>query len=190
MSAKPTAGFSLIEVVLFIVVLGAGFGGLLALYNQITIASVDPVVRKQAVAIATSLLEEIQLRGFTYCDADDPNFYDATSAAECTAGYAESIGPDTTPLPGGAETRYTEPRFDNVNDYDGFSMSGASIRDIAGNAIGGLEGYSASVSVAAAGELTDVANTDALSIIVTVNAPTGVRVVLQGYRLRYAPTTP
>jgi len=71
-SRRGSLGLSLIEVVVFIIVLGVGFSGILILYNQTTRASVDPVVRKQAVAIATSLMEEIQLRGFTYCDPDDP----------------------------------------------------------------------------------------------------------------------
>ena len=71
---------SLIEVVVFIVVLGIAFAGILALYNRLTSASVDPLVRKQALAIASSLLEEIELRAFTYCDPDDANVYTATGS--------------------------------------------------------------------------------------------------------------
>src|SRR5712671_3317025 len=82
-------GMSLIEVVLFIVVLGIGFAGILVLYNQVSKASVDPIVRKQALAIASSLLEEIELRAFTYCDPDDPAVFTATSAADCSAGKDE-----------------------------------------------------------------------------------------------------
>jgi MSHA pilin protein MshD len=79
-----SAGFSLIEVVVFIVVLGIAFVGMLVLYNRVTSASVDPMVRKQALAIASSLLEEIELRAYTFCDPDDPNVYTATSTAGCT----------------------------------------------------------------------------------------------------------
>jgi MSHA pilin protein MshD len=99
-----------------------------------------------------------------------------------------------------AESRYAEPRFDNVNDYNGFAMNGSgaadpfSIRDITDTVIPGLNGYSVAVSVANidAGELGPaVSNTaDALRITVNVAAPAGVNVRLQGYRLRYAPTTP
>ena len=73
-------GVSLIEVVVFIVVLGIGISGIVTLYSQLTKASVDPLVRKQALAIASSLMEEIQLRGFTYCDPDDPNVYTAPTS--------------------------------------------------------------------------------------------------------------
>src|SRR4051812_39097708 len=89
------AGLSLIEVVVFIVVLGIGFAAILTLYNSLTTASVDPMVRKQALAIASSLLEEIELRAFTYCDPDDANVYTATSSAGCTGvAYQENLGPD------------------------------------------------------------------------------------------------
>ena len=79
MSNSCQRGLSLIETVVFIVVLGIGIAGLAVLYNQLTLASVDPLVRKQAVAIASSLMEEIQLRPFTYCDPDDPLVFTETS---------------------------------------------------------------------------------------------------------------
>ena len=182
---------SLIEVVVFIVVLGIGIAGVLTLYTRLTIASVDPLVRKQALAVATSLMEEIQLKGFTYCDPDDPKVYTATSTADCTATFAEVIGPNEPTA--NAETRYGPTRFDNVNDYHGFAMAGASIHDVTDTPISGLGAYAVSVAVAniSAGELPDVAlPADALRITVTVTGPAGVSVSLQGYRLRYAPNTP
>jgi MSHA pilin protein MshD len=195
MSPRRQAGLSLIEVVVFIVVLGIGFTGMLILYDQITKGSVDPLVRKQALAIASSLLEEIELRGFTYCDPDDSNVYTATSIAGCTSpAYVETMGPETLPA-SLVETRYggANPLFDNVNDYDTFSMSGANIKSVDGTVVSGLGGYAAVVAVApiASGELPDVATTsDALRITVTVTGPAGVSVSLQGYRLRYAPNAP
>ena len=79
----------------------------MTLYGQLTKASVDPLVRKQALAIAASLMEEIQLKGFTYCDPDDPNVYTATSTAGCTATFVEVIGPNEPTA--NAETRYGRP---------------------------------------------------------------------------------
>lgn len=189
MSSKRQRGLSLIEVVIFIVVLGIGIAGLAILYNQLTLASVDPLVRRQAVAIANSLMEEIQLRPFTFCDPDDPLVFTETSPAGCSsAAQRESgvIGPEA------GETRYADPRFDNVSDYHGFSMAG-NIQDITNTTISGLAGYSAQVQVAAAG--TDFAPlviplNEALRITVTVTGPANTRVVLTGYRLRYAPNSP
>ena len=181
---RRQSGLSLIEVVVFIVVLGIAFVGMAILFNRVTTASVDPLVRKQALAIASSLLEEIELRAFTYCDPDDTNVGTAQSTAECTT--VEGIGPE-------AEGRYAVPRFDNVNDYDGFSMQDASMRTADDQPIPGLTGYRADVAVVniAPNELPSVADVnDALRITVTVTAPAGVSVTLQGYRLRYAPRSP
>jgi MSHA pilin protein MshD len=180
-------GFSLLEAVIFIVVLGIGIAGMAVLYNQLTLASVDPLIRKQALAIASSLMEEIQLRPFTYCDPDDPLVFTETVPTGCSsAGNRESavIGPEA------GETRYANPLYDNVSDYNGFSMAG--ILDVNGNPVVGLGGYSASVSIQnAGGDFPSAIPADAaLRITVTVSGPANVSVVLQGYRLRYAPNSP
>jgi MSHA pilin protein MshD len=179
-------GLSLIELVVFIVVLAIGFAGTLVLYTQAVTGSVDPIVRKQVLAIATSLLEEIELRGFTYCDPDDANVYTATSATVGAGGCAttvEAIGPEA------GET--TRALFDNVNDYHGFQML-SGIQDIMGNTVPGLGAYSVTnVTVATAGGTFGLADVnDALLITVTVTGPTNVSVTLQGYRFRYAPNSP
>src|SRR6266498_3277676 len=118
-SRRRSRGVSLIEAVVFIIVLGIGFAGMLVLYNTATRGSVDPLVRKQALAIASSLLEEIQLRGFTYCDPDDANVYTASSATVGANGCASTVeGPPFGPEAG--ET--SRALFDNVNDYNNFQM--------------------------------------------------------------------
>lgn len=182
-SLNRARGLSLIEVVVFIVVLAIGVTGIAILFDQMTRSSVDPVVRKQALSIATSLMEEVELHAFTYCDPDDPAVRTASGAAGCTT--PEAIGPE----PG--ETRYADPRFDNVNDYNGFSMAGG-IRDVTNTTVPGLGAYTASVSVqpVSAGELPGIPTTEGLRITVTVTGPANANVVLQGYRLRYAPNLP
>lgn len=182
MSSSRQRGLSLVEVVIFIVVLGIGLAGMAVIYNQLTLASVDPVVRKQAVAIANSLMEEIQLRPFTLCDPDDPNVFTAPTPA---CGTPEVIGTE------GAETRYGPTFYDNVSDYDTFQMAG-SIQDISNNTITELNGYSARVDIVNAGaDFTPAVPADAaLRVTVTVTGPANVQVILQGYRLRYAPNSP
>jgi len=195
---RRQSGLSLVEVVVTIVVLGIGLAGLLTLYNQLTRASVDPIVRKQALAIASSLLEEVELKAFTYCDPDDANVLTATSTAGCTsAAHVDGMGPDTTPPSVTAETRDAEPRFDHVNDYNGFAMgSGVAapnhqIKTVSATVVPELADYSASVTVAATADLAPVGANDELKInVVVTHVPSGTTVRLQGYRLRYAPRTP
>jgi len=193
---RRVLGLSLIEMVVFIIVLGVGFAGVTVLYNQATTSSVDPVVRKQVLAIATSVLEEIELRGFTFCDPDDANVYTATAAtvgvgpANCaTKAEAPPYGPDTTPVD---ET--SRGQYDNVNDYHGFQML-SGITDVTGTTVPGLSGYQvSSVTVAtvtnAASTFSLSSDEDLLLISITVTGPTAVSVTLQGYRFRYAPNSP
>ena len=171
-------GFTLIELIVFIVIVSVALAGVLAVLNQSTAHSADPQLRRQALAIAESLLEEVQLMPFTYCDPDDPGVDTATNAAGCA--IPEAIGPEA------GETRTGAPQFDNVNDYHGFTMA-AGISDITGAAVAGLGSYSASITVQAAALGSIPAAGDALRITVTVNGPGNTQVKLEGWRTRYAP---
>lgn len=190
MSNSRQAGLSLIELAVFIVVMGIGFAAMLLLFGQYTRSSVDPLLRKQALAIASTLLEEVQLQPFTYCDPGDANVHTATGSPGGGCATDEGIGTE------GAESRYGALFFDNVSDYDGFSMAAGTIRTIDDpTPIALLADYSVSVSVSTIGanELGALVATtsDALRISVTAtHVPTGTAVTLQGYRLRYAPNSP
>lgn len=174
-------GFTLIELLIFIVIVSAALAGVLRVFIETTAHGADPAVRRQALAIAESLLEEVQLMPFTFCDSEDANVETASSAGGCASG-ADAIGPDA------GETRFASPSFDHVNDYHGYSMSG--IVDITNTAVSGLAGYSASVSVAAAALHTIAQGSgDALRITVSVTGPGGISVALEGYRSRHAPNS-
>jgi MSHA pilin protein MshD len=171
-------GFTLIELIVFIVIVTVALAGVLSVLTQSTSRSVDPQLRRQALAIAESLLEEVQLMPFTYCDPDDPAVESAASTAGCTT--IEAIGPEA------GETRTGATQFDNVNDYHGFAM-GPGISDITGMAVAGLGAYSANVTVQAAALGSISAAGDALRITVTVTGPAATQIKLEGWRTRHAP---
>lgn len=198
MSTKRARGVSLVELIVFIVIVGVAMAGLFAAFNTMTAASADPQVRKQVLAIAESLMDEIAQMPFTYCDPDDANAANATGpgigAGQCTSTSEDTaIGPENCPGPS-CETRYsTTTRFDNVSDYNTFAMSSGTggIKGINDIAITGLDAYSATVAVAQAA-LASGANlipaTESLRISVTVShLPSGTSITLEGYRTRYAP---
>jgi MSHA pilin protein MshD len=178
---------TLVELVVFIVIVAVAIAGVLGALNIATRSSADPMMQKQALAIAESLLEEIELMPFTCRDPDDPTAGDAVAAVSgnnCTAGGTqETMGPEAAQ----SESRYspTNP-FDNMNDYNGFTMVGIS--DITGTAIPNLGNYTATVAIAT-GALTVAPPDASLLITVTVTGPANTRVVLQGIRARYAPTS-
>lgn len=176
---RRSEGFTLVELIIFIVVVSTALAAVLSVFTQATVGSVDPMQRRQALAIAESLLEEVMLMPLPFCDGDDANVETATSTAGC-ATTVDALGAEA------GEGRTSTPQFDHVNDYHGFTMS--PVTDITGSAVAGLSGYSASVSVAAATLGTiSAASGDALRITVTVSGPNGTGITLDGYRSRYAP---
>ena len=68
---SPQRGTSLIELILFIVIVSTSVAGVLIAIDRSARSSAEPLVIKQALAIAEALLEEVQLMPFTYCDPDD-----------------------------------------------------------------------------------------------------------------------
>lgn len=72
-------GMTLIELIVFIVVVSVGLAGVLTVFSVTVRNSADPLVVKQALAVADSLLEEILLKDF--CDPDSTLEVSATTAA-------------------------------------------------------------------------------------------------------------
>lgn len=166
-------GLTLIELVIFIVIVSAALAGVLAVMNVTTRSSADPLIRKQMLAIAEGVIEEVRMQPFTWCDPDDANAATATSAAGCAGGTAaETRGSATTP-------------FDNVADYN----NAVIVTNIAGAAL--PAGYSATVAIlpeALGPAAASIAAGTALRINVTVSHGAD-SLVLDGYRARYAPNS-
>jgi MSHA pilin protein MshD len=189
MSIKPRRGarqrgLTLIELIIFIVIVGVAVVGVLQVITLNTRSSADPARRKQAMAIAEGLMEEVRLAGFTLCDINDPAVETAKTAADCTS-MPEVAGPEA-----GNTTR----PYDNVNDYvNAFGTPKAYASDVIGNAF--PAGYAATVNIIPDGmgppgapivSDASTAGMNALRITVTVTYGSD-NVVLESYRTRYAP---
>lgn len=177
MCAKPRQrGMTLIELVVFIVIVSVGVVGLVSVINPMVKFSAEPMRQKQLMAVADSLLNEILHQPFTWCDPDD-------AAATTASSYADCANPQN--LPSSESRTGTGPgtNYDNVADYAGFSMN--NISDAAGNNV--MTGYDANVVVNQAGTALGLGSNDAaLAITVTVSRD-GQSFSLTGYRFRYAP---
>jgi MSHA pilin protein MshD len=183
-------GFTLVESIVFIVIIAIAVGGLLGVFNVANRGSADPVQRKQAQMIAEALLEEVMLARMTWCDPGAGNYDEATSAATCAANGATAEG-------WGPEAGNARP-FDNVNDYvsgggvaEAAFNSGANLVDANGSIIGGGS-YSATLTVTPVA-LNDIAlgtagaaDNNAFELKVTVSYGSQ-SLTLTGYRTRYAP---
>jgi MSHA pilin protein MshD len=154
-------GATLIELVMFVLIVGIALSSVLGTLSLVAGRSADPMLQRQALAVAESLLDEIVAQPFTVNDPD---------------GGADVIGPEAGETRGGALTP-----FDHVNDYHGYTMNG--IVDASGTPVAGLEAYSATVTIAAQA-LDNIAAADGLLITVAVTAPGGQQVRLTGFRAR------
>jgi MSHA pilin protein MshD len=92
MSIK-TRGFTLIEMVVAIVVIGVGLAGVMAAFTATTRNSVDPAIRKQLLVVADQFMEEIQLKPFSN---DDPNTAPGGCARDTYNDVADYNGYATT----------------------------------------------------------------------------------------------
>jgi MSHA pilin protein MshD len=191
---RRQAGVTLIELIMFIVIVAVALAGVIGVMNLVTSRSADPLRHKQALMIAEGLIEEVRLASFTWCDPTSPNAGEATGAAACNR--PEAFGNEGEP---GAV--FVRP-FDNVNDYvpapgalvRAFDINGV-LSDAAGRRID-VVGYTARVSIVPENLHTIVAlpaaqatNADAevlrIRVVVDYGAPDPV--VLDAYRTRYAP---
>lgn len=148
-------GISLIELIIFIVIISVALTGILLVMNQVTGHSADPLVHKQALAAAESLLEEVELQDFI-------------SASGVTNAVTQA-------------NRASE--YHIVSDYNGFSTTG--IFPVSGvAAIAGLGSYNANVVVTNAA-LGTIPAASAVQITVTVTDPQGNGTQVSGYRAAY-----
>jgi MSHA pilin protein MshD len=206
MSTKPHArylqrhrprrqrGVTLIEMILFIVIVSVALVAILGVMTLTTSNSADPVRRKQALILAEGLLEEVERAGFSYCDPADPDADNPDkilgSSANCTIPEAwGQLAPETA-----ASGR----PYDNVNDYVSAANvptaafdAGGALADANGNALN-LTGYTATLTIRPAAlngigaDGGTAADTDVLRITVHIDYD-GQSLELDGYRTRYAP---
>ena len=93
-SPAKQRGFSLVEVIVFIMIVSVALVGVVSVMNLTTQRSADPLIRKQAIAVAESMLEEVSLQAYP------------------VGGFA------------GPYTQANRQFFDDIRDYDGFTTSG------------------------------------------------------------------
>ena len=206
MSIKRERGLTIIELVMFIVIMGVAAAGIIGVLNLSATSSADPLRRKQAMLIAEAYMEEVQLAGLSFCAPNDAAYGTAVKLGDCLT--AAAVGQR---VPGSARP------YTSVADYATklntaertFSVDGVD-RDVNGRALGAdqasktmgnssLAGITTTVTLnvlgpgaelGPAGSLigSTAANLEALQItVITQYGGPNEFIRLDGYRTRYAP---
>jgi len=58
------AGVTLVELVVAMVIVGVALAGLVSVYNRASIASTDPLITQQMLAIGETMMEEVMLKPY------------------------------------------------------------------------------------------------------------------------------
>ena len=159
-------GLSLIELLIFIIVVSIGVVGILAVFNVTVRESADPVVRKQAIAVAEGVLDEILAKDYQNDVSDADN---SSLILGCTPVTIPSCVPNTI---------LDRKNYNDVDDYDLWNTTG--VYQLDGTLSPVLGAYLVAVSVAT----TTLNAIPVKSVTVTVTGA-GHTVELLGYRANY-----
>lgn len=191
-------GFTLIETLIFIIVVGIGVAGIAQLYVTNVKESATPLVRERSSALAKAFMDEIMAKRW---DENTPvgggcvesgsnsctNYCAALSDAQCShskcsltvPGNCEPAATASGTI-GAEEANRSE--WDDVDDYHGYSP--ATPQDIDGNDLTQYSGYALSVTVQPlAAAWNGVPAADVRRIVVDVASPMGESYTLIGYRV-------
>lgn len=153
---RGQTGVTLIELVVFIVVVSIGLTAMVLAMNNSLINSVDPIVQMRALECAQAKLDEISARKF---DENSPTSgVPACGSAEVGATACAGIVP--------------EAQLDDVGDFEGYSDSSNPDCSI-------------SVTVVEAGDDLGLAVPQARLVTVDVVSRGGGRAILSTYRSNF-----
>jgi MSHA pilin protein MshD len=153
-------GFTLVELLILIVIIGVALAGVLFVFQNVVRGSADPHIRKQALAIAEAMLDEVLLASYdprpgtgSRANFDDVDDYGTPPFDTAPGGMADING---VPIPG-------------LGAYN----ARVTVETGGGAALGGAG-------------LAAVAESKRVTVTVTVTGHPEMTVTLDGYRLRYA----
>jgi MSHA pilin protein MshD len=86
------AGATLIELIMFVMIISVALAGVISVLNVMVKGSADPMIRKQMLTLAESLLDEVELMPFTVCDPATNTNPMAVTTAECSGTSYQQLG--------------------------------------------------------------------------------------------------
>lgn len=167
-------GFTLVETVIVIVLVGAMMAGMTALFMNNVGNSHRPYLRQKALAAANAFMDEILRKRWNEATPLGGSCVNTTSGA-CPAGPAViAIGTD-------GESRAT---YDDIDDYHGLTQSPP--QDSSGIDMPGYAGYTVSVNVIQPGaNWNTIPAADVRLLTVSVTSSSNETVSVSAYRVNF-----
>lgn len=204
---RQEKGFTLIETVVFIVVVSVALAGIASLFNTNIKNSIAPLIRERSLALAQAYMDEILAKGWdentplgsgcintggspdsctnycasipteVQCNRSKCTYNSGTSTCEPSASVSATMGTD------GVSELNNRPLWDDLDD---FIATPATPQDINGTALPDYSGYTVTVSItkpAAAWKLIPANDVRRISIAVT--SPLNETITLIAYRVNF-----
>ncbi len=203
-SSLRVTGVTLIEMVIFIVIVGIAVTAVMTVYINVGRTGADPLVRIRSLELGQSILEEILLKAYDNNAPLGGGCVQFSSGSRCSSGPS-AAAQSATSFGSDGEARAT---FNDVDDYHDLAYCGANVSaadavcsaacqpllDDAGNDISAnYAGYSVCIQVSFSG--TEVNNTSPLGVSVLANDGKRIDVIvtdhlksrylLSAYRLNF-----
>ena len=166
-------GFTLVEVVIVIVLVGAMMAGMTALFMNNVGSSHRPYLRQKALAVANAFMDEIIRKQW--------NEASPLGGGCVNAGVSCGSGPTAVAIGTDGESRSF---YDDVDDYHGLTQSPP--QDSAGVNMPGYSGYTVGVSVVQPGaSWNSIPAADVRLITVTVTSSSNETITISAYRVNF-----
>jgi MSHA pilin protein MshD len=128
-------GFTLLEMILFIVVFSLGIVGVMTLYINTLGKTSDPILRNNAVQVLQSVMEVVYNKKW---DENTPNGGCDNITTECSA-LSSSIGPDS------GETSLND--YDDIDDFVNSGSAYKKSRDWLSQDFGLISGFNIKITI-------------------------------------------
>jgi MSHA pilin protein MshD len=170
---KRQTGFTLIETVIVIVLVGAMMAGMTALFMNNVGNSHRPYLRQKALAVANAFMDEILRKQW--------NEATPLGGGCVNAGVSCATGPSAVAIGSDGESRAS---YDDIDDYHGLNQSPP--QDSSGADMPGYGGYSVDVSVVQpAANWNGVPAANVRLITVSVTSSSNETIDVSAYRLNF-----
>ncbi len=198
-------GVTLIEMVIFIVIVGIAVTAVMTVYINVGRTAADPMVRIRSIELGQAMLEEILLKAYDDGTPPGGGCVQFSSGSRCSGGPSATA---QTAAGFGSDNSETRATFNDVDDYHDLAYCGANVSaadaacssscqpllDDAGNDISAnYTGFAVCIQISFAG--TELNNTNPADVSVSANDGKRIDVIvtdhlnsrylLSAYRLNF-----